>query len=196
MNFIKKLFFQIWYFRKPPWDTNQTPPELYAFIRANPPGRALDLGCGTGTNVITLAEHGWQATGVDFIPIAINTARKKAQKAGLDVNFTVGDVTRLDAIEGPFDLILDIGCYHSLDSDGMEAYRQRIRTLLAPGGSYMIYLFFKDEHQSSALKGSNATEADLQPFLDFMELEKRQDGVERGLLRSAWLTYRNQDLME
>ena len=114
----------------------------------------------------------------------------------MDVNFTVGDVTRLDAIEGPFDLILDIGCYHSLDSDGMEAYRQRIRTLLAPGGSYMIYLFFKDEHQSSALKGSNATEADLQPFLDFMELEKRQDGVERGLLRSAWLTYRNQDLME
>ena len=191
INFIKKLFFQIWYFRKPPWDTNQTPPELYEFMQAIPPGRALDLGCGTGTNVITLAKHGWQATGIDFIPKAIKTARKKAQKAGVDVNFMVGDVTRLDQIEGPFDLILDIGCYHSLGPAGMRAYREQVRRLLAPGGCYMIYLFFKTEDQSSPLKGSNATEADLHPFLDFMELELRQDGEERGLLRSAWLIYRN-----
>jgi cyclopropane fatty-acyl-phospholipid synthase-like methyltransferase len=192
MNFIKRLFFHIWYFRKPPWDTNQTPPELYEFMQSNPPGRALDLGCGTGTNVIALAKHGWQATGVDFIPKAIKAARKKAHKAGVDVNLEVGDVTRLDAIEGPFDLILDIGCYHSLDSEGMKAYRQQVRRLLAPGGSYLIYLFFKTEDQSSAVKGSNATEADLKSFLDFLELEQRQDGEERGLRRSAWLTYRNQ----
>lgn len=190
MNFIRKLFFQIWYFRKPPWDTNQTPPELDAFMQSNPPGHALDLGCGTGTNVITLAQHGWQATGVDFIPKAIKAARKKAKKAGVDVNLQVGDVTRLDSIEGSFDLILDIGCYHSLNSEGMSAYRQQVRRLLAPGGSYLIYLFFKNEDQSSALRGSNATEADLLPFLDFLKLVKRENGTERGKLRSAWITYR------
>jgi cyclopropane fatty-acyl-phospholipid synthase-like methyltransferase len=191
MNFIKKLFFQIWYFRKPPWDTNQTPPELYAFLRANPPGRALDLGCGTGTNVISLAEHGWQVTGVDFIPKAVKAARKKANRAGMDVNFFVEDVTRLDTIEGPFDLILDIGCYHSLDSESMNAYRQQVKRLLAPGGSYLLYLFFKNEDQSSACRGSNATEADLEQFSDFLTLVKRENGTERGKLRSAWLTFRN-----
>jgi SAM-dependent methyltransferase len=142
--------------------------------------------------VIALAKHGWQATGVDFIPKAIKAARKKARQVGVDAKFLVGDVTRLDPIEGPFDLILDIGCYHSLDSAGMQAYREQIRRLLAPGGFFIIYLFFKTEEQPSALRGSNATEADLQPFLDFMKLEKREDGMERGLLRSAWLTYRNQ----
>ena len=102
----------------------------------------------------------------------------------------VGDVTRLDPIEDSFDLILDIGCYHSLDSEGMSSYREQVKRLLAPGGSYLIYLFFKNEYQSSLLRGSNATEADLGPFLDFLELVKRENGTERGKLRSAWLTFR------
>jgi len=188
MNFLKKLFFQIWYFGDPPWDTNQTPPELYEFIKETTPGRALDLGCGTGTNVITLAKNGWQATGVDFIPKAIRTARKKARQANVDAKFWVGDVTRLEHIQGQFDLILDIGCYHSLDPAGMSAYRDQLRRLLAPDGKFMIYLFFKPKETDSA-RGSNATEADLQPFLDFLALIKRENGTERGKLRSAWITY-------
>lgn len=40
------------------------------FIAGTPPGKALGFGCGTGTNAITLARHGWQVTGVDFAPKA------------------------------------------------------------------------------------------------------------------------------
>jgi len=190
MRFLQKLFFRIWYLRKPPWDTNQTPPELIAVIGESPPGRALDLGCGTGTNVIKLAEEGWQVTGVDFVPKAIQTAKKKARQAGVAVEFYVGDVTRLENINGFFDLILDIGCYHSLDSTGMAAYREQVKRLLAPGGTYMLYLFFRTEGQDARLSGSNASEADLLPFLDFMELVLREDSTERGKYRSSWLTYR------
>jgi len=139
--------------------------------------------------VITLAEKGWQVTGVDFVPKAIRTARKKAKQANVNVDFFVGDVTRLGHIEGPFDLILDIGCYHSLDPSGMQAYRDQVRRLLAPGGTYMIYLFFKPDVKDSMLNGSNATEADLRPFLDFMDFVQRKDGTERGIFRSAWITY-------
>ena len=81
-------------------------------IKNNPPGRALDLGCGTGTNVITLAKHGWKATGIDFVPRAIKKAKTKAREENLQIDFRVGDVTHLDDFTEPFDLILDIGCYH------------------------------------------------------------------------------------
>jgi cyclopropane fatty-acyl-phospholipid synthase-like methyltransferase len=192
MKIFRKLFFQIFYLRKPPWDTNQTPPEVFAFMESNPPGRSLDLGCGTGTNAITLAQHGWEATGVDFVPKAIRSGRRKARAAGVEVDLRVGDVTRLEGIEGPFDLILDIGCYQSLQPSGMEAYREQVKRLIAPGGTYLIYLFFRPEGNGSRLVGSSVIEADLAPFSDFLALEKREDGSERGLFKSAWLTYRKE----
>ncbi len=191
MSFLRKIFFTLWYLRKPPWDTNQTPPELADFIQSNPPGRALDLGCGTGTNVITLAKHGWQATGVDFIPKAIRSAQRKAAKAGVSADLRVGDVVKLNGINSPFDLILDIGCYHSLDQPSMQAYQENIKRLLAPGGTFMIYLFFRSEDK---LSGSSATEADLLPFEQFLELVERQDGTERDLRMSSWLRYKKASL--
>lgn len=183
---LRKLFFHIWYFKEPPWDTNQTPPELVDFIETNPPGRALDLGCGTGTNVITLIKNGWQTTGVDFIPKAIRAAKRKARRAGVTADFQVGDVTQLKNIQGQFDLILDIGCFHSLNPGRMVNYRERINKLLKPGGIYMIYLFFKPIEAKSR---SGVTEADLIPFSEFMTLTKREDGSERGLRKASWLTY-------
>jgi SAM-dependent methyltransferase len=186
MNIFRKLFFLLWYYRDPPWDTHQTPPELFAFIQSNPPGLALDLGCGTGTNVITLVQHGWQATGVDFIPKAIRQARRRAARAGVQADFYIGDVTRLTNLKKPFDLILDMGCYQSLDPSGMAAYRRNIQRLLAPAGTFLIYLFFRS---ADALSGSGATEEDLTPFLEFLDLVNRQDGTERGVRPSAWLTF-------
>ena len=58
-----------------------------------PPGRALDLGCGTGTNVIYLKQHGFDAVGVDWSARAIDRARKKAQAAKLIVPLYVADLT-------------------------------------------------------------------------------------------------------
>lgn len=66
--------------RQTPWDTQVTPPEVMEFIARTPPGKAVDLGCGTGTNAITLARHGWRVTGVDFVPKAILAARAKAAR--------------------------------------------------------------------------------------------------------------------
>ena len=67
-NLLRRLEFQYLYFHRPPWDTGMSPPELMEFIETHEPGRAIDIGCGTGTNVITLAKAGWQVTGVEFAP--------------------------------------------------------------------------------------------------------------------------------
>jgi SAM-dependent methyltransferase len=188
VKILRRLFFNLWYYREPPWDTGVSPPELMSFIESHPPGRALDLGCGTGTNVITLARNGWQATGVDFAPRAIRTARRKARDAALGVDLRVDDVTKLEDISSQFDLILDMGCFHSLSNQGKSDYVQNLDQLLAPGGTYLMYGFFKEDGES----GSGLLEADLDAISEHLDLIERQDGSERGLRPSAWFKYRKE----
>ena len=125
--------------RQTPWDTQITPPEVMEFIHRTPPGKALDLGCGTGTNAITLARHGWRVTGVDFIPKAVFTARAKAARSGLAIDFLVASVTDLSALSGPFDYVLDIGCLHALNADDRLRYVVNLSRLLRPQAWYMLY---------------------------------------------------------
>jgi SAM-dependent methyltransferase len=141
---IHRLIYSLWYFFSPPWDTGITPPEVVEAVEgpdALLPGRALDLGCGTGTNSLYLARHGWQVEGIDMAWTAIIQARRKARGTGLKVSFHAADVTRLDFLQPAFDLALDIGCFHSLGPGGRRRYRDQLRRLLRPGGRYMLYAF-------------------------------------------------------
>jgi ubiquinone/menaquinone biosynthesis C-methylase UbiE len=122
MSWLRQVFFNFYYYLHPPWDTGISPPELFAYMENHAPGRALDLGCGTGTNAITLAKHGWEVTGIDFANRAIRIARQKAQEAGLNVEFLTGDVTKLVGFSEQFDLVLDIGCFHSLNFAAQKDY--------------------------------------------------------------------------
>ena len=126
------------------WDTGITPPEVVAVIEGEhplPPGRALDLGCGTGTNALYLARHGWEVTGVDFSPLAIEAAKGKAEGSGLPVSFRLGDVTRVRelGVEGPFDYVLDIGCFHSVALRRRRAYAREVTALTRPGAVLMVF---------------------------------------------------------
>lgn len=174
------------YLQKPPWDTGISPPELIEFMDAHPPGRALDLGCGTGTNVISLAQHGWQVTGVDFVRKAIALGRRKARQAGVQVDLRLGDVTKPDGLATPFDLILDIGCFHTLSSESKRDYVQNLTHFLAPQGTFLLYAFFKTAEGDRF----GLTPVDQELLGENLELVQRQDGSERGRRPSAWFTYR------
>lgn len=193
---LRRIHFALLYLSKPPWDTGVSPPELLDFIAQHPPGRALDLGCGTGTNALTLARAGWQVTGVDFIPRAIRAAKRKAQSAGLQVEFLVADVTRLPPFPSPFDLVLDIGCFHSL-GERKRDYLSRLETLLAASGVWLMYGFFASDPRHSGRLGRARTkpglaEADLSLVPASLTLLWRQDGTERGQRPSAWFMYQKQ----
>jgi 2-polyprenyl-3-methyl-5-hydroxy-6-metoxy-1,4-benzoquinol methylase len=190
MSFLNKLMFSLWYLRKPPWDTKQTPPEVQDYIENHLPGKALDLGCGTGTNAITLAKNGWQVIGIDFVSKAIRTARKKAKQAQVDIDFRVDDVTKLSGVEETFDLILDIGCYHNLDANGMKAYRSNINRLLGNNGTFLLYTFFRNLGSKSQ---SGVAVADIEAFSPPLILISRMDGLERGSRPASWLTYRKDE---
>lgn len=101
------------------WRRARPPAELVALVEgpsALPIGRALDLGCGTGTDTIYLAARGWDVTGVDMVPKALAIARRSATAAGVSPLFLQGDVTRLDelGVGDGYTLLLDFGCFHTL----------------------------------------------------------------------------------
>lgn len=107
--------------------------ELVEGPDALPPGRALDLGCGTGRNAIYLARHGWDTVGVEMAGYAVETAKRKA--AGVDVRFVQGDVTKLSDLDigGDFTLLMDGGCYHMIPRGRRDAYAESVTRVAAPG---------------------------------------------------------------
>lgn len=186
MNLYRRMKFNLWYYQKPPWDRGISPPELMDFIHSHPPGRALDLGCGTGTNVLTLSQNGWDATGVDFAPRAIRIGRKKLQQAGAQADLRVGDVTRLEGVQGPFNLILDMGCYHNLSGEERKAYLSQALRLLSAGGSFLLYTFLVPD---SSHGGLGVSEEEIARISARLPLAWRKDGSERGVRPSAWLRF-------
>jgi len=108
---------------------------------ALPPGHAIDLGCGIGSLAIYLAQYGWQVTGVDVVERALRAARRRADKSGVDVTFVRGDVTRLDqsGICGPFELLLDCGCFHNMSDDERRRYVESITRIATENALLVLF---------------------------------------------------------
>lgn len=107
--------------------------------------RAIDLGCGTGANVLYLAEHGFDATGVDFSSVAIEQARREADARGLSerATFLTGDVTRpLQDVVGPFDLVVLYNVVQDLDASGRMGIAERTRELSRPGTRVLLWCWY------------------------------------------------------
>ncbi len=107
------------------------------------PGRALDLGCGTGRNAIYLARHGWDVTGVELVAHELSIARRKATAAGVTLRLLQGDVTRLAELgigEG-YTLLMDGGCYHMVPPSRRSAYVAGVTEVAAPGALLIMVGF-------------------------------------------------------
>jgi SAM-dependent methyltransferase len=180
-----RFTFDLWYLFAPPWDTGISPPELLEFIETHAPGRAIDLGCGTGTNIITLARAGWKTEGIDFSPRAIRAARRKCRSAALNCRVSVCDVTRMDGVGGPFEFALDIGCFHSVRA--RDSYVANLARILAPGGHWLMYGFVRDG-VSPAGRGVGPQDMERIQSQGF-RLVSRRDGTDRGDRPSAWFLH-------
>lgn len=128
------------------WRRSTPPADLVALVEGPSPlpaGRALDLGCGTGTDAIYLATHGWHVTGVDAVPKALATARRDATAAGVAPHFVQGDVTCLHdlGVGDGYALIMDFGCFHTLPEDSRPAYVAGVSEAAAPAATLLLYGF-------------------------------------------------------
>jgi SAM-dependent methyltransferase len=160
----RQRFTQMYLEGRIPWDSGISPPELLEAIDgplALPAGRALDVGCGTGTNSITLALRGWRVVGVDFAAPAIARARAKAvevqdqlARAGGSVTFVEADATRLSAPTADserIDLIFDLGCLNGIPHELRPAYARVMERQAAPGALFLLYAHLPRPDGSGAI---------------------------------------------
>lgn len=185
------VFFRFAYrFGFKPWDSGVSPPELVSFVEANPPGKALDLGCGTGTNCIYLAQHGWEATGVDFTPRAIEMAKKKTEDAGVSPRLVVGDVTRLTelGIGDGYSLLLDLGCFHSIPDAGRDAYVRAATQVAGSGATMLLFCFIRRNRRRRIGPPAIARNEVRERFSTSWDIVREQSGQPMAGLDSTWYT--------
>src|SRR6185312_11562785 len=101
-----------------PWDIGGPQPVVeqlvaYGALR----GEVLDPGTGPGHHAIHYALKGYPVTAVDESPVAIDLAKRNAERAGASVDFQVADATQLAGFEGRFDTVFDVALYHVFEGD-------------------------------------------------------------------------------
>ena len=138
-----KRFYEITYrYFRAPWDTGARE-ELVSLVESGriKPGRAIDLGCGTGANALYLAQNGFEVTGVDYAEAAIEKAQARAKEAGAQVNFLVDDLTNLCHVSGTFDFLLDYGVLDDLRPRQRESYLRNMLSLTHSCSRYLLWGF-------------------------------------------------------
>ncbi|NVM04846.1 MAG: class I SAM-dependent methyltransferase [Candidatus Helarchaeota archaeon] len=135
---------------KIPWNF-KTPPDLLIELIENgilKPCKAIDLGCGTGNTAIFLASQGFEVTGVDFSPVAIEIAKKNANSKKIKCNFLVADVlSNLNQIQETFDFAYDWELLHHIFPDKRKGYIENVNKLLKPKGKYLSVCFSEKDPQ-------------------------------------------------
>lgn len=79
---------------------------LLAGVLPPVPAQVADLGCGTGSVSVLLAERGYQVSGLDLSPKMIQQAEEKARAAGVRIGFELGDAAEPPWTSGSFDVVL------------------------------------------------------------------------------------------
>jgi hypothetical protein len=144
--------------------------------RSDELGRALDLGCGRGQYTPELTRRGWEAVGIDYVPAAIEAAKRQR---GNGATYVVGDVTDLAAAKlGSFDFFLDIGCFQGLNSKQRHAEGRGVTALANPQAT-MLMLAFGPTRMRSFLGG--VSEKDIEAAFPDWEMLAIEPAATAGL---------------
>jgi len=111
---------------------------LLVALRTRPPGRALDLGAGEGTDAIRLSRLGYEVDAVEGSAVGAAKIERFAHQAGVRVNVMHADATEL-RLTRPYDVILCNGLLHYVKDK--SALLGTIQEATVPGGFNLVSLF-------------------------------------------------------
>ncbi|MEM4494576.1 MAG: class I SAM-dependent methyltransferase [Candidatus Caldarchaeum sp.] len=162
-----------------PWDRGEPTKELVELVESGAikPCRIIDIGCGTGSNVVFLATKGFEAHGLDVSKVALLKAKRKAEEDGVTCFFyhmDFRDTTRVSEL-GFFDLAIDVGCYHSLaHGNDRICYVNSLNKVLRRGGEYLLWCFVKERSPSWGPTGVGKNEVEQRLGGTYTIIQKRR----------------------
>lgn len=165
-----------------PWDTGQPEPLLVDFITSGAvaPSPALEIGAGTGTNAIWLAERGFDVLGIDVSPLAVERARAKKGAGTPRCQFAVLDYLAAPPPGGPFQFVFDRGCFHVFDEPGeRQRFAAQVAAALTPGGLWLSLIGSTEgSPREFGMPRRSAREVTLaiEPALEIIELRSVKFG--------------------
>lgn len=175
------------YYDQNPFTTN-TVDEVDFFLFLFPIDRKatiLDVGCGTGRHAIELAKRGYRVTGVDLSAGMLSEARRKADEAGVKVEWIQADASK-PGIDwgGPFDAAISL-CEGGFGLIGGEedaethdlAILRNIASALKPAAPFLLTTMngysvirqMKDEHVAEGRFDPATMQANYQDQWDLPE---------------------------
>jgi cyclopropane fatty-acyl-phospholipid synthase-like methyltransferase len=144
----------------PPWEIDGPQSEVvhlaeHGEIRSP----VLDVGCGTGENVLYLAGLGFEVVGIDLVSNAVEKALGKARERSLSATFLVWDALRLQELQRRFQTVIDSGFFHVLSDQERSLFVRNLASVLDVGGSYLMMCF--SEHEPGSWGPRRITRAEI-----------------------------------
>jgi SAM-dependent methyltransferase len=176
-----------------PWDTNEPDDHLVKLIgmRTILPGKALEVGCGTGTNSIWLARQGFSVLGIDIAQTAIDLANKNNNDKSLSCEFALLDFIHDNSLAQSFDLVYDRGCFHSFDEEKDRLlFAGQVSRVLKTNGIW-VSLIGSTEGEPREMGPPRRTAGDvikaIEPNLEILELRSVFFQAKLPFTPLAWL---------
>ena len=179
-----------------PWDCGLPAAELEDYFASlsqkDYPKLVLEIGCGTGTNAIWMAQHGCTVTTTEIAPTALEAAKKKASEAKADINFHLVDICETTPVaSGSQDFAFDRGVYHIIERAKRSLFVERVASALKPGSFWLSLSGCKDEHRDNPDVGPPQLSAielltPVEPHFAVIKLERTYFILENGSKHLAW----------
>lgn len=178
-----------------PWDIGTPALELQeVFAELDMAGKpVLEIGCGTGTNAVWMAQQKCKVVATDVSPTAIEQAQEKAASAKVEVKFAVADILENAAVpDGSVDFVFDRGVYHVMSEEKRSVYADRVADSLNAGGFWLTLAGSKDEVRENLDQGPPQLSAvevigPVEKKFEIYRLERSSFSLPNGSKHVAWI---------
>jgi cyclopropane fatty-acyl-phospholipid synthase-like methyltransferase len=178
-----------------PWDIGSPAPELQAaFDELALGGKVvLEIGCGTGTNAIWMAQQGCRVVATDISPTAIAAAKGKAKESSVNVDFKVADIVQACPVPlGSVNFAFDRGVFHVMEAEGRSLFVKRVAEALERGGFWLCLAGSKDEERKDGEEGPPQLKASeiadvVEPDFEIHKLSRFYFTLPSGARHLGWI---------
>lgn len=178
-----------------PWDSGVQAPELEQYFSSlkKLPATVLEIGCGTGTNAIWMAQKGCRVIATDLSPAAIDAANDKQKSSGTSVEFQVSDIIEKNPVQpGSVDFVFDRGVFHVMTPELRRVFIDRVVEALSEDGFWLCLAGNADEYRGPDEEGPPQLKLselvdDAEKHLEIHRVERASFVLPNGSPKLAWI---------